>query len=218
MEVTINIPSKLGEITLEQMQRFEAIDKTNDEFVMRKMLQIFCGVDDVLKVKLNDMMEVSEVLTNVFEEKPKLIKHFTLDGVKYGFIPSLTDMTFGEYADLTSYMNDFSQMHRVVAVCYRPITSETKEFYDIEEYKGTSGSEKFKKLNMEVVRGMQLFFYRIYTKLLNAGTIYLESQVKELTSQQEDNSTQDGDGMQHLQNLLMTMQQGLSKLPNYDTN
>jgi len=52
MRVEILVPETLSEITLEQYQRFTALDQSADpDFLMRKMLDIFCGVKDILKVK-----------------------------------------------------------------------------------------------------------------------------------------------------------------------
>ena len=39
-------------------------------------------------------------------------------GVEYGFIPNLDDMSFGEYVDLDTYIGDWQNIHRAMAVLY----------------------------------------------------------------------------------------------------
>ena len=44
-------------------------------------------------------------------------------------------MTFGEYTDLDSYIGDWDNMHKVMAVLYRPITKKgLNNTYEIEKY------------------------------------------------------------------------------------
>jgi hypothetical protein len=38
----------------------------------------------------------------MMDEKPSLTQRFTLKGQEFGFIPSLEDITYGEFVDLDS--------------------------------------------------------------------------------------------------------------------
>jgi hypothetical protein len=57
-----------------------------------------------------------------------------MDGVEYGFIPNLDDMSFGEYVDLDTYLGDWQNIHRAMAVLYRPIREKRGERYNIVPY------------------------------------------------------------------------------------
>lgn len=211
MNIKITIPTKQSEITLERFQRFAKIDKSSDEFVMRKMLQIFCDIDDVFQVSISDIEDISQKIVTALNEKPELTKTFTLDGVDYGFIPSLKDMCYGEYIDVSTYLSDWETMHKAISVCYRPITKQVRGFYDIEKYKGTETADKFKKLPLDIAMGLQLFFYHINKQLLQDGATYLRAEVMKLISQQGGSSQSGGDGLQQLHDWLTMMSQKLNK-------
>ena len=59
-----------------------------------------------------------------------------MDGIEYGFIPSLEDMTVGEFADLENYLTTGKDYHKAMAVMYRPIINSYSNTYKIQEYKG----------------------------------------------------------------------------------
>lgn len=214
MKIEITIPSKASEIKLKDYQRFAQV-QGDEDFLKRKVAQIFCNIDDVLNVSKIQIDEIYNIVLKALEEKPKLVKHFELDGVKYGFEPNLEDLTYGQFLDLENYISDWQQMHKVIAVLYRPITIEKNEFYDIEKYTGTNDANKFREVNMEIVFGSLLFFYRIANNLLNHFLTSLEQEKqKQKISHTEDNSINDGGGLLHLQSYLIMMQQNLNKLHN----
>ncbi|MFB0968332.1 MAG: hypothetical protein QMB04_02375, partial [Pseudomonadales bacterium] len=55
-------------------------------------------------------VEVIEVLNKMFEQKPKHNLRFDHNGKEYGFIPVLTNMSFGEFVDLDLLMSDWDTM------------------------------------------------------------------------------------------------------------
>ena len=80
MKVEILIPESLGEITLEQYQRFMALDQGSDtDFLTRKMLDIFCGVKDILKVRKKDVDRISVQLGELFATKAPFTPKFILE-------------------------------------------------------------------------------------------------------------------------------------------
>ena len=42
----------------------------------------------------------SLILAEMFEQKPNLVQKFKMNGIEYGFIPNLDNMSLGEYVDL----------------------------------------------------------------------------------------------------------------------
>ena len=85
----------------------------------------------------------------MFEQKPQLITRFTMNGVEYGFIPNLDDMTLGEYVDLDTYISQWDRMEYAMAVLYRPIKDKYKQKYNIEEYTATD-QEKMKDMPLSL--------------------------------------------------------------------
>ena len=70
----------------------------------------------------------------MFTQKPDLVTKFRLDGVEYGFIPDLNELSFGEYIDLDTYLGDWENIHTAMNVLYRPINSKKGDRYTIQEY------------------------------------------------------------------------------------
>ena len=196
MEIEIVVPDSLKEITLEQYQRFLKIQANNEDetFLAIKMIEIFCKVrgDVIMKMKASDIRDITGILAEMFNQKPPLVKHFDMKGIKYGFIPKLEDMTFGEYVDLDTYISDIENIHKAMAVLYRPVTTQYNELYSIEEYDGENYN-KMKDMPMHAVLSSIIFFYNLGMDLSKAMLDYLHQEGdKDIV--QRITSVKDGDG------------------------
>ena len=81
-------------------------------------------------------------------------------------IPSLDEMTFGEYVDLENFISDWDSMHKAMAVLYRPIKYNKNGKYLIEDYDGSDRYwEVMKDAPVNVSLGAMVFFYRLGKKL-----------------------------------------------------
>ena len=116
MELKVIVPTSLSEITLSQYQRFARLEG-DDEFISKKMLDIFCNVplEELPNIKFKDVSRVSSKLTNMMRERPKLTQKFKIKGKEFGFIPSLEDISYGEFVDLDTYMADTKNLHKTMA-------------------------------------------------------------------------------------------------------
>lgn len=178
MELKVVVPTTLSEITLEQYQRFARLDG-DEEFLTHKMLEIFCGVPlaDLPNIKFSSVANVMRHINTMFDEKPSLKPTFTLGEQQFGFIPNIEDITFGEYVDLDNYMGDVQNLHKTMAVLYRPVTEKAGKRYAIEPYESAQKYEQdMKQAPMDVVMGASLFFYRLGNDLLMATLNSLENQ------------------------------------------
>ena len=179
MQVEINVPTSLEDITLEQYQKFSKVNTEDNEdssFLLHKTVEIFCGLDlkDTLKIKYSSVSEIIAILNKVFKEAPELTPTFTFKGIEYGFIPNLDDMTLGEYVDLDDTFGDWENMHKAMSVLYRPINYKKEDKYLIEEYTGLDKAELFKKMPLGIVMGAMVFFYRLNNELLEITLNYLK--------------------------------------------
>lgn len=202
MKITVNIPEKLSDITLEQYQRFLLVAETedvDDVFLMQKMIQIFCGVKltDVFYFKIQDVRNVINEINQVLLEEPKFQQRFSFEGVEYGFIPNLDDISFGEYIDLDENMNSWDSMHKAMSVLYRPIEMEKGERYTIKKYDGVDNEETMKKTPVDIALGASVFFYNLRRELQRAILKFSSDQMEELTSQQREILLQNGVGFNH---------------------
>jgi hypothetical protein len=194
MELKVVVPTTLSEITLEQYQRFARLDG-DEEFLTHKMLEIFCGVPlaDLPNIKFSSVANVMRHINTMFDEKPSLKPTFTLGEQEFGFIPNIEDITFGEYVDLDNYMGDVQNLHKTMAVLYRPVTEKAGKRYAIEPYESAQKYEQdMKQAPMDVVMGASLFFYRLGNDLLIATLTSLENQ--KTNTQANPNSDASGDG------------------------
>ena len=153
--ITLNIPSSLQDITLGQYQKYiksvehltqkEEPTQEEVEFSNLKMLECFCGITmkEAYKLPMTEFTSVISHVNELFAVEHKLHNKFNMidpDGnnVTFGFIPKLEDMSMGEFIDLEKYIGDWQQMHKAMAILYRPTKHQKNDFYLIEDYEGSS--------------------------------------------------------------------------------
>ena len=231
IELQLRIPQSLNDITLQDYQKYvkvasgiEEETKESIEFLNLKALEIFCDLQlkESYKIPIHVFDEVLEQLGNVLGQDTPLVKRFWMRGsngveVEFGMHPNLNDMTSGEYYDLDNYINDFSTMHKAMAILFRPIVKHYKDLYDIEEYNGTDKYEEHMKyMPADVAIGARLFFYRLRMKL-SKHTIL--SSLKGMTPEERLRAEKsfldkNGVGINQFMHSLEEMSQSLTKLPN----
>jgi hypothetical protein len=226
MELQINVPTSLNEISLKSYQAFIAMqEKSNDEeFIAQKMIEIFCDITlkDIVKIKLTSLNELIGHFTNLFAEKPKFQPTFKIKNIEFGFIPELEEITFGEYVDLDSSLNNWQTFHKAMAVLYRPIKRRIGEKYEIEDYNPNPDMQDLMRFApLDVCIAASLFFWNLEKELLPVTLNYLEKEIKKnpealMTFQKQLNLQNSGDGINQFMHLLREMLEDSTKLPNYD--
>tara|TARA_R100000908_G_scaffold31870_1_gene14391 strand:- start:6674 stop:7321 length:648 start_codon:yes stop_codon:yes gene_type:complete len=203
MRKEVIVPNSLNEITLAQYQKFLKIQDNNDDesFLAIKMIEIFCGIrsDLILKMRATSIRDITNVLSEMFKETPPLVKEFTINGVEYGFIPNIEEMTFGEYVDLDTYIGDFDNIEKAMGVLYRPIIQRYSNKYLIEEYKGDK-SDLMKDMPMDAVLGSIVFFYHLGMDLSKTMLSYLQEE--EMNSAQRLILEENGGGINQFTDSL----------------
>ena len=201
----ITIPENLREINIRQYQKFSKIVDENpdsEDFLAMKMVEIFCDIPfkDVQNIPVNDMEEIVLTLNNTFESKRKFRQRIHFKGIEYGFIPDLENMSFGEYVDLNKYLESTEDLHRLMAVLYRPITMSSKDLYAIEKY-DPSPTKDWIMLDfpLDVALEAQVFFYNLANALLMNLGDYLE---KEQATIKNKPSGKSGDGISRFMRSL----------------
>ncbi len=213
MKVNLRIPTTLNDVTLKQYQEFSKLesklDETNDATIQLKIVEIFCNVPEIVvrNMKATDIAEVCEIINTMFDVQHQLINRFTLNGVEYGFIPELDDMSFGEYMDLDTFIGDNDNLHRALNVLFRPIEHKRGNRYKIKEYNPDT-SEEAKEFPLDVVLGAIIFFYNLGKDL---SMVMLNSLGKknEKALAQHLLSQPNGDGLTHSMESLTEILQNL---------
>lgn len=224
---TLEVPQELSAITLQQYQKYLKVMEANDdaedtEFINLKVLEIFCGVTmkEAYKLPLAEFSFIINHIVNIFKEDTPLQRDFTLtdpkgDSVTFGFIPKLDDISLGEFIDLDNYIGDWQQIHKAMAVLYRPITFRKGDLYLIEDYEGSDKySEVMKDAPVNVALGAVVFFYRLGNVL---SSYLLDSLTQEMKKDREliKDLEQSGGGINQYMQSLEEMSQNLKKLQNY---
>ncbi len=210
MKANINVPTELNEITLKQYQKFLKVqDSKDNNFIQTKMIEIFCRVkpQDALNIKLSDANRIANLISNMFEEKPDLVKSFYLGGVEYGFVPDLDEITLGEYIDLDTYMGDWENIHTAMNVLYRPIKQKLGDKYLIEDY-NVETKDHLLQMPMDAVFGSIIFFYRLGIELSKTMMNYLENKEEKQLLDVLD-LRRNGDGIQAFTDSLEEILQDL---------
>jgi hypothetical protein len=219
MKLTITYPESWAEITLPQYLEYYKFVKPyegTDEFGHKSLQSAalhFCKVPAEYLYKLPEKTfdKVAKCLQDLFidVDKHPLVKEFAVDETKYGFLPEIDNMTYGEYLDLVSYTSSkemWSYMPIIMSILYRPITQRVGKLYTIEAYNGTKDEriELFKHvLTMDVVFGATAFFLNLQRDLRTGILTYMVETLKK-------------DQRPEMQAALETLQQNgvdISQLP-----
>ena len=227
----LKVPTRMSDIKLEQYQKYIAvvsgIEQESEEsvnFVNLKALEIFCGLElkESYKLPVSSFSEIIEDLTSALSEDTPLVKRFWFRGsngteVEFGMVPDLNNLSFGEYIDLDKYISDWKQMHKAMAVLFRPITKKKKDLYDIEDYEGSDKyADYMKHMPLNVALGAVVFFYRLGMKLSKHTMSYSLNQLTTDQRLQVEKQflEKSGVGIKQFMQSLEEMSQSLIKLPN----
>jgi len=212
MKIEINVPTSLSEVTLGQYQKFLKIAEDNPEgnFLNAKMIEIFCGIplSDSYKLKMSSVTAIIDILNELLSQTPKRVEQFTMNGVQYGFIPDLDEMSLGEYVDLDGSASDWNNMHIAMNVLYRKIKIKKSGKYNIVDY-NVENPEKMKDMPLDAAIGSLFFFYNLGMEL-SKHTILSSNNLEEMEVYQEQLiSETNGDGISQFMVSLTEILQNL---------
>jgi hypothetical protein len=184
----------------------ELLERTDlDEYNFNKRkIQIFTGLErnriDLISVAdYNDIVnQIDLALNQTVEFKPT----FFIKEVEFGFIPNLDKITQGEFIDLSTYGADVKELHKLMAVLFRPIKNKDSfNNYSIINYKGTEQyANIMKHMPLSIVNGALVFFSSLANELVSYTEKYM--QVEPAREEVPMTTLINGGGMQLLMNWL----------------
>lgn len=198
MKIEINVPTSLNEVTLGQYQKYLKIAENNSDgnFLDAKMIEIFCGIplSDSYKLKMSSASAIVDILSELINQTPKHTERFQMNGIEYGFIPDLDEMSLGEYIDLDNNVSSWEQMHLAMNVLYRPIKTSKLGKYNIEEY-DVKNPEAMKDMPLGAAIGSVFFFYNLGIELSKHIVLYSNNQQEMEDIQGQQISEKNGVGI-----------------------
>tara|TARA_R110002050_G_scaffold39652_1_gene97243 strand:- start:418 stop:1083 length:666 start_codon:yes stop_codon:yes gene_type:complete len=214
----IEVPTNINDITLEQFQKFSKINNEDqdEEFLLHKTIEIFCGVDIALvsKFPLKDVKDIVEDVLAVLDQKAPFTDRFELGGIEYGFIPDLTAMSLGEYIDLEDGLKSTDEFHKAASVMYRPVKKSFKELYSIDGYDASIDRQSLMKgAPVGIISAAVVFFYSIVNELLVGSQSYSRKELtKAGTTLEKVNLPQNMDGSQAYTHFVEVIRQNINQL------
>lgn len=170
--IKISLPEDISDITLEQSQKYLAIIKREDidlNAKTKRIITLFTGLKrrEVELIDIRDYDNIVNQINKALDSDVEFEHRFTLNGVEYGFVPKLDEITAGEYIDLSSYSNNPDDLNKILAVLFRPvILSDAFGNYEIESYKANSDyADIMTQAPMNIVNGMLVFFCLLSSEL-----------------------------------------------------
>ena len=160
----LSLPAEFSDLTLKGLMTLQSTEdpvqwvsvcgNVTPEFVKKMPIQLF----DKAKSHLIKIVDAETSLHPV---------RFEHNGVEYGFIPSWSEFTTGEWIDIEMWADDFwNNADRVMSLLYRPVTRKVGKRYEIEEYTAKEERETFHDVSASYFAGAMLFFCNSRSKHL----------------------------------------------------
>jgi len=199
MKATITIPDNINEISLGQYQRYLTVTEgIEGEFLAQRTVEVFCGIpfSNVILMSHKDVKEISQDMVELVNKDVDFQHRFKIQSQEFGFMPDMEEMTSGEFADLCAYIGKPEDMHKAMAVMFRPITKKIGDKYDIYPYNGSKEfGDLMKFMPLGIALGAMVFFYNLAKELANATHLSILQEMEKEILQDKQISAKDGDSI-----------------------
>jgi hypothetical protein len=186
----ITVPTELKDISLDQVQRTLLIQENEDiDFFARKVhiVSIMTGKtpSEVALIKYSDLDKIYNSIERMIcglGDAPltRVVKYL---GREYGFIEDVRDLETGAFIDIDEMSKGdkyAANLHKIMAVLYRPIDAKIGDSYRLKSYVNESQADReerqaifLKHMTMDIVRGATGFFLPAIRKSLDiTGDLY----------------------------------------------
>jgi hypothetical protein len=182
-QLTLTIPTDWNGITL---KKYLALQKelTNyaddEDALVAIMLQTLCGLDAkyLSSLAVSDYImlrtELGQFISRVEHDLVPIVEW---KGVKYGFEPNLSQMSYGSYLDISKYdtLAIDDNWSKIMNILYRPIIEQKGEMYSTKPYvAGIDNTKEIEQWGMDIHFGALFFFLHLSTDLVTSIPNYLK--------------------------------------------
>ena len=169
MDIKISIPTSLNDITIEQYFAINSISEQDltDYEKENQLIKLFTKIEQVEAILKKDRDKLVAAIIEAVQKEGTFKNRFTLGNIEFGMIPNFDKITASEYTDLIKYSEKEQDLHRLMAVAFRPIKLKDKfKNYQIVNYNGTHElCELMKQTPMSIVKGFNAFFLNLSNDL-----------------------------------------------------
>ena len=169
MDIKVSIPTSLNDITIEQYFEINYISEQDlsDYEKENELIKLFTKIEQVEAILKKDRDKLVAAIIEAVQKEGTFKNRFTLGNIEFGMIPNFDKITASEYTDLIKYSEKEEDLHRLMAVAFRPIKLKDKfKNYQIVNYNGTHElCELMKQTPMSIVKGFNAFFLNLSNDL-----------------------------------------------------
>ncbi len=200
----ITLPEHIGDITLDQYQKFYKLNQRelSEQAYNKRKIAIFTELKykDIDNIKQSDYEGILAQIDIAINIDGEFKQRFKIGKQEFGLIPNFDKMTTKEYVDLQEFEGSEDDLHKVMAILYRPVNG--KDYlgnYTIESYNGIERWEGvMKRTPMSIVNGALGFFLTISKDLQRSIQRFTVEAL--LKANQQYPISKNGDGSQPLVN------------------
>ena len=176
-------------VTVSQYQEYE---KNKNIYVKTpaKVLAMFTGIPlkEMKKLPLPEIKRVDEIIGALMNREidESLAIHITHKNKEYALETDFSKLNWGAWIDLDVYsQNPTENIHRLLAILYRPIKEKKKNLYILEPYDSEDVEERaseFLTLPISIWFGCATFFFLIVNTYIKDMEASLRPQTKLMKS------------------------------------
>lgn len=191
MSIKVSIPADYSSVTVKQYLDYKQAKNDIDRLV---------AVSNLNKEQAEQIpFQHLPVLITAFEEtllneSAKFFETITIKDKDFGFIPDLYAISMGEYADISTWASDVNaNIVKIMGTLYRPIDKRVGKKYTIVPHSKQNRElveDYVEQMTLEQFNGAMLFFSTLLTELNNTSLDYLENEVKKLTKEMQELTTE----------------------------
>ncbi|QDP64656.1 MAG: hypothetical protein Unbinned4585contig1001_20 [Prokaryotic dsDNA virus sp.] len=190
-QIKRKLPTHWDNITLKQYMSVMKIISNKELKSLSRIVKVIGALtdideEDIVRLPVKNINTLGSVMNKFLQTKPNEdLNHIVkLDGVEYGFHPKLSNITFGEWVDIDSYITEGvnDTLHKIMAILYRPIIAKKDGKYRIQEYEPNEESQDLMLNHLTVgdFYGVSVFFSDLGKELLNHSA---QSSIRELIAE-----------------------------------
>lgn len=152
----------------------EANQNMNIVEKQQKMLSIVEGKaeEEYDNIKYRELVELYATKLAFFDKVPetKPVDFIEVNGNKYKFCFELSEITTGQYIDISAFSGQIVQLNKIAACFFLPMKG--KRYMEYGTIPHDKVAEDLLDANFLEIYGCMVFFYQLFKELINDTIIY----------------------------------------------